>query len=129
MASVHRQAGHMTALAKETSPKKCLPRGRPHMVGVAQPGRARGGQARFLNRQVFVSGLDHGAVMRDAIEQCGRHLRFAEDGRPFAESDPWRVATWRSRAGIWSIAPAFPRSRPYASSGKITSREPAQAEY
>src|SRR4051794_15341256 len=27
----------MTAIAKETSPKKSLPRGRPHMVGVAQP--------------------------------------------------------------------------------------------
>jgi hypothetical protein len=32
----HQQAGHMTAIAKEASPKKSLPRGRPHMVGVAQ---------------------------------------------------------------------------------------------
>ena len=55
----HQQAGHMTAIAKEASPKKSLPSGRPHMVGVAQPGRARVGeepfaedQARFLKRQL-----------------------------------------------------------------------------
>jgi hypothetical protein len=39
VSSPHLQAGHMTAIAKETSRHKVLAkRGRPHMVGVAQRG-------------------------------------------------------------------------------------------
>jgi len=38
VSSPHLQAGHMTAIAKETSRHKVLAkRGRPHMVGVAPP--------------------------------------------------------------------------------------------
>jgi hypothetical protein len=33
----------------------------------------------------FVSSLHDIAVMREAIEECGGHLRIAEDARPFAE--------------------------------------------
>src|SRR4051794_31331343 len=65
------------------------------LVGVAQPGRARGPviseveEASFamLEAPAFVAGLDDVAVMGEAIEQRRGHFRIAKDGRPFAERE------------------------------------------
>ena len=40
-----------------------------------------------LEAPALVAGLDDVAVMRQAIEQRGRHLGVAEHARPFAESE------------------------------------------
>ena len=56
------------------------------LVGVAQPGRARGSSSAVLEAPAFVSSLDDVAVMGEAIEQRCRHLGIDEDARPFAES-------------------------------------------
>src|SRR5271166_4746021 len=64
------------------------------MVGVVQPGRARvneellfGGSGAVLEAPAFVAGLDDVAVMGEAVEERGRHLRIAEHARPFAEGE------------------------------------------
>ena len=64
------------------------------LVGVAQPGRARIGELRccwrsgaVLEAPALVAGLDDVAVMGEAVEQRGRHLRIAEHARPFAEGE------------------------------------------
>ena len=40
-----------------------------------------------LEAPAVVAGLDDVAVMGKAVEQRGRHLRIAEDARPFAEGE------------------------------------------
>ena len=65
-------------------------RRRAELVGVAQPGRVRILRLGLTLSAVFeapglVSGLDDLAVMGEPVEQRGRHLGVAEDGRPFAE--------------------------------------------
>jgi hypothetical protein len=56
------------------------------LVGVAQPGRARGSSSAVLEAPAFVSGLDDVAVVGEPIEQRRGHLGIDEDVRPFAES-------------------------------------------
>ena len=60
------------------------------LVGVAQPGRARGSSSTVLEAPAFVSGLDDVAVVGEPIEQRRRHLGIDEDVRPFAESQVGR---------------------------------------
>ena len=43
-----------------------------------------------MNRQLSFAGLDDVAVVSQAVEQGGRHLRIAEDARPFAEGEVGR---------------------------------------
>jgi len=43
-----------------------------------------------LEAPAFIAGLDDLAVMRQSVEQCGRHLRVAEHGGPFPEGQVCR---------------------------------------
>jgi hypothetical protein len=40
-----------------------------------------------LESPAFVAGLDDVAMVGEAVEERGGHLRIAEDGRPFAEGE------------------------------------------
>ncbi len=40
-----------------------------------------------LEAPAFVADLDDVAVMREAVQESGGHLRTAKDGRPFAEGE------------------------------------------
>jgi hypothetical protein len=40
-----------------------------------------------LEAEAVVSGFEDVAAMSEAVEQCGRHLRVTEHGRPFAEAE------------------------------------------
>ncbi len=40
----------------------------------------------MLESVAVVAGLDDMAMMREPVEQCGGHLRVAEDGSPLREA-------------------------------------------
>ena len=56
-------------------------------ASVGRLGAVVSSSSAVLEAPAFVAGLDDVAVMGEAIEQRGRHLRIAEDARPFAEGE------------------------------------------
>ena len=57
------------------------------VAGVGAAGGEGAGSAAMFEPPAFVAGLDDVAVVREAVEQCCRHLGVAEHARPFAEGE------------------------------------------